>query len=332
MAKQKLLVLVDASDRSLKTLDYIRLVPPFREMRIVLFHVFTGVPDEFWDMESQAHANLATRELKEWEERKKYEVAVFMEKARETLVADGFQKDDIDINIQPRNKGIARDILKEAGSGYAAVVMRRRGAGALEGIILGSVAQKLISALTFLPVIIAGQHPPGKKILIGVDGSEYSIRAVDYVGNIFGGRGYDVCLLHVIRGISSFIPDAPDYMVLPEYVESARLKMTKLFETLRGKLISAGFRPEHILEKITVLSGAFPSPRAGVMIYVGDTAIPARSGVYSRAGAIVSEAEKEGYGTIVVGRRGLSAVKEFFMGRVSSKVIHGGRKFTVWVI
>jgi nucleotide-binding universal stress UspA family protein len=332
MAKQKLLVLMDGSDRSLDTLDYIRLVPPFMEMKINLFHVFTGVPDEFWDLGEHPLFNPEARELKDWEAWKKSEVAMFMEKARETLMAAGFSGSNIDINIQPRNKGVARDILGEAGKGYTAVIMRRRGAAVLEKITVGSVAQKLISALSFLPVIVAGRHPPGKKILIGVDGSKHSIRAVDYVGNIFGGSGYDVCLFHVIRWISSSVPDAPDRIVLPEYVGSARSKMTQLFETLRGKLISAGFKAEHITEKISVLSGAIPSARAGVMTYVGDTVMLARTGVYSRAGAIVSEAEEEGYGTIVVGRKGLSAVKEFFMGRVSSKVIHEGRKFTVWLI
>lgn len=332
MAKQKLLVLLDASERSLKTVDYISLVPPFREMRIVLFHVFTVVPDEFWDLQNQFHVNLAVKELRDWEDRKKYEAAVFMEKARETLVAAGFQYADIDINIKQRTRGIARDILDEAGRGYAAVVMRRRGAGALEGITLGSVAEKLISAMSFLPVIIAGQIPPGKKILIGVDGSKHSIRAVEHVGDIFGGYNYDVCLLHVIRGISGFVPDAPEYMILPEYVESARSRMMILFQSHREKLINAGFRPEHITEKITVLSGVIPSPRAGVLTYIGDAVMSVRTGVFSRAGAIVSEAQEEGYGTIVVGRKGLSAVKEFFMGRVSNKVIHGGRKFTVWVI
>jgi nucleotide-binding universal stress UspA family protein len=332
MAKQRLLVLLDASERSLKTVDYIRLVQPFKEMRIVLFHVFTGVPDEFWDLQNQTYATHATKELKDWEERKKYEIAVFMEKARETLVAAGFNQADIEINIRQRTRGIARDILDEAGRGYTAVVMRRRGVGGLDGITLGSVSEKLISAMTFLPVMIAGQFPPGKKILIGVDGSQYSNRAVEYVGEIFGGDGYDVCLLHVIRGIGGFAPDAPGFIVLPEYAEAARSKMTTHLQTLRAKLIDAGFGPEQIIEKITVLSGTVPSPRAGVLTYVGGAAMPARTGVYSRAGAIVSEAEEEGYGTIVVGRKGLSAVKEFFMGRVSSKVIHGGRKFTVWVI
>jgi nucleotide-binding universal stress UspA family protein len=56
------------------------------------------------------------------------------------------------------------------------------------------------------------------------------------------------------------------------------------------------------------------------------------SGSRSRAGAIVQEARDGDYGTIVLGRRGLSRVKEFFMGRVSNKVIHTIRNRAVWVI
>ena len=56
------------------------------------------------------------------------------------------------------------------------------------------------------------------------------------------------------------------------------------------------------------------------------------TGVASRAGAIVEEAKKGSYGTIVVGRRGLSKVEEFFMGRVSNKVIHLAKEMAVWVI
>ena len=56
------------------------------------------------------------------------------------------------------------------------------------------------------------------------------------------------------------------------------------------------------------------------------------TGVLSRAGAIVNTAEKGGWGTIVVGRRGLSSVKDFFIGRVSNKVVHAGRRDTVWIV
>jgi nucleotide-binding universal stress UspA family protein len=46
----------------------------------------------------------------------------------------------------------------------------------------------------------------------------------------------------------------------------------------------------------------------------------------------MDKAREEGYGTIVVGRRGLSRVHEFCMGRVSNKLIQMGREQAVWVI
>jgi nucleotide-binding universal stress UspA family protein len=52
----------------------------------------------------------------------------------------------------------------------------------------------------------------------------------------------------------------------------------------------------------------------------------------SRAKAIVEEAKKDGYGTIVLGRRGLSRVEEFFMGRVSNKVMQLAKEMAVWVV
>ena len=52
----------------------------------------------------------------------------------------------------------------------------------------------------------------------------------------------------------------------------------------------------------------------------------------SRAGAIADRAKQEDFGTIVMGRRGHSRVRDFFIGRVTNKVIHMARDRTVWVI
>ena len=57
-----------------------------------------------------------------------------------------------------------------------------------------------------------------------------------------------------------------------------------------------------------------------------------RSREPSRASAIVDEARKGGYGTIVVGRRGLSRWEEFFMGRVSKKILQLANWNAVWVV
>ena len=53
----------------------------------------------------------------------------------------------------------------------------------------------------------------------------------------------------------------------------------------------------------------------------------------SRAGTIVDRAKQVDFGTIVMGRRGHSHVRDFFfISRVTNKVIHMARDRTVWVI
>ena len=56
------------------------------------------------------------------------------------------------------------------------------------------------------------------------------------------------------------------------------------------------------------------------------------SGKASRADAIVQEADCGGYDTIVLGRKGVSKVEEFLIGRVSAKVLHKAREQAVWVV
>ena len=52
----------------------------------------------------------------------------------------------------------------------------------------------------------------------------------------------------------------------------------------------------------------------------------------SRAKDILTEAREGEYGTIVMGRRGLSKVHEFLMGRVTNKVLHRAEGFAVWIV
>jgi len=306
-ASKKLLVLLDGSERSMETVHYVGKIEPFRNMQIVLFHDFSGVPECYWDLEKEPKSAKAIGQLRAWESQNKKKIEAYMEKAGQSLINEGFSKDAVEIKIHKRDQGVARDIINEAKKDYSAVVLRRRGKGVLERIAVGSVANKLIAKLTFLPVIIAGQFPPVKKILIAVDGSSSSIQTVELVGEYIGGAGYEVCMFHVIRGFGNVIPQNSDFTMPVDSVEYAKSIMTGMFDGFKKKLVACGFEPEKISDKII-------------------------TGVYSRAGAIVNEAEEGSYSTIVMGRRGLSKVEEFFMGRVSNKVIHSGKKFSVWVI
>jgi len=52
----------------------------------------------------------------------------------------------------------------------------------------------------------------------------------------------------------------------------------------------------------------------------------------SRAGALVEFAEADNFNTIVVGRKGVTNLDDFLIGRVSHKILHVGRKHNVWIV
>lgn len=303
----KLLVPVDGSDRAMNTVKYVSKMDPFRRMRIILFHVFSKIPDGFWDLETDPRSTSTVREVRAWEVQQKKNINQYMERARQFLLKAGFPSNFIEVKIQDRKTGFARDIIREAQKGYLAVVSRRRGMTGLRGIVLGSVATKLVGKLTFLPLILAGKKPPGDKILLAFDGSEGSWRAVDFVRMTMGGFDFEVKLIHVIRGKKNSHPEIQSLYSPNKYTESTRKEMTAKMAEARKKLIGMGFKPHNI-------------------------AIELVTGVSSRAGAIVAEAKQNGYGTIVMGRRGHSRVRDFLIGRVTNKVIHMARDRTVWII
>jgi nucleotide-binding universal stress UspA family protein len=52
----------------------------------------------------------------------------------------------------------------------------------------------------------------------------------------------------------------------------------------------------------------------------------------SRSAVIVQTAVEGKYGTVVLGRKGRSSVREFAIGRVSSQVLQIGEELGVWIV
>jgi nucleotide-binding universal stress UspA family protein len=305
--RKKILVPVDGSDRALNTVRYITKIEPFRKMKVVLFHVFNGVPESYWDLEKDPRSTRTVQQVKAWEVEQKKKIRQYMEIATQFLLKAGFSEKNVTVKIQHRKKGIARDIIKEAHAGYDAVVTRRRGMTGLRGIVLGSVATKLVAKLTFIPLILVGKRPPGNKIMIAFDGSEGAMQAVDFVRSILGGFDYKVRLVHVIRGNGEALPKSDLIFSSKEYRKIVKDEITAEIDKAKAKLVKSGFKAKAISTEIITR-------------------------VYSRARAISDTAKQEDYGTIVLGRRGHSQVRDFFIGRVTNKLIHMAREQTVWVI
>lgn len=305
--RNKILLPLDGSDRSWNTIRYLAKTEPFHTLRVVLLHVFSAVPESYWDLEKQAASSHTLRQVRSWEfEREKF-VRLYMDQARQFLVKSGFQPDAVEIRIQRRKAGVARDILNEARKGYKAVIARRRGFTSLREIVLGSVATKLLQKLSVTPLIMAGRKSPGYRILIGVDGSENALRAVDFVGSTLGGYGYKVCLLHVVRGKANPGSIHQGIYAPSQFTQTAKKEIEPTLQAAKAKLFEAGFGARQVSSRIV-------------------------TGAYSRAAAICEEAKRGDYGTIVLGRRGLSRVQQFLIGRVTNKVIHLAKDRTVWVV
>ncbi|MBU2497792.1 MAG: universal stress protein [Proteobacteria bacterium] len=88
------------------------------------------------------------------EDKKKELVIKAMEEAKGLLVRAGFQEDKITFKTQKKNKGVARDILAEAQTGYDAIVLGRRGLSGIAEFFLGSVSQKVLHGSKNLSVIL----------------------------------------------------------------------------------------------------------------------------------------------------------------------------------
>jgi nucleotide-binding universal stress UspA family protein len=291
----KILVPLDGSDRAFECVKYISRIEPFLMADIHLLHIANKIPETYFDIGLNSPAGSRIKEIKAWESQTRNNIHDHMDMARNFLKEAGFSEDRISIHMRDRKQGIARDIVEEARLRYDAVVIGRKGIGRLKQIALGGVAAKLLEKLRFVPLCLVGRESRTGGALIAVDGSEGSMKAVKCATRFLGGEHQELELLHVIRG-----EDEP-------VIEESKRRMEPFFREAIEHLSKTRPAGEQIHQKIL-------------------------TGSVSRAEAIFHEAENGDFATIFMGRRGLSRVREFFMGRVSNKVVQLSRKRVVWVV
>jgi len=305
--RKKVLVAIDGSERGLRTVRYVSKFGPFRDMQINLFHVFSSVPESYWDLEKEPNSSKAMIHVRAWQLEQRKEIQRYMQAARKILVQAGFAEDSVTAHIHDRKKGVARDIISEALNGYDLVVTRRRGFTAIRGITIGSVAAKLLDKLTFVPVAVAGRKPSNQRVLIALDGSDSARRALDFAGTALGGRDFEVGLMNVIRGEQKPASRIRPLFLPAAFREEKQKDMTMEFQRAKDHLAGIGFKP-HRIKTYSVV------------------------GTRSRGASIAETAKQQNYSLIVMGRRGLSGPEEFSMGRVPRKVIQLATASAIWII
>jgi 2,4-dienoyl-CoA reductase-like NADH-dependent reductase (Old Yellow Enzyme family)/nucleotide-binding universal stress UspA family protein len=133
---------------------------------------------------------------------------------------------------------------------------------------------------------------PPQKILIALDGSENAAMGAIYAGDMLAGRSDVQITLLHIR---------------TEESDQNEQDVRKIMEISQAVLIKAGIPAKSI-------SIQFRDKKTGI------------------ARDVLDEIEAGDYGTVIVGRRGLSRAKQFLFGSVSNKIVHNTRDCTVWVV
>jgi nucleotide-binding universal stress UspA family protein len=304
--QRQFLVPLDGSERALETCRFVASFQPFHALKAVLFHVYSGAPEACFDLDRRF--STVPTGVQRWQAEELRQIEEHFSLARRTLTARQFPEERIEVKIRRRQSGVARDIIREARRDFEFVVASRRGMGPLAGMVIGSVTLKLLQGMGFAPLLIAGRKPPGKRILVGFDGSAGALRATRFLGALVAPfPEVTICLLHVFRGGSDAPPGIRRFLAPPENAPSARENIMAKFDLAKSRLADLGVAPERVSTRFV-------------------------SGAVSRAAEIVKHARAEEIGIIALGRRGVSRVRDFFIGRVTNKVLHLAHDRSVWIV
>ena len=153
--EKSILLAFDDSENAMRAVEF--TAKSFRlDYRVTLFSVLPDI-QTMCDMNNPSLTPYFVSEQVNFcgmEEKKKELMGEAMEKAKKILVQAGFQEDLIQTKMEVRKKGVARDIVEEAKTGYDTIVMGRRGLSAIAEFFVGSVTHKVLHLVKGLSVVL----------------------------------------------------------------------------------------------------------------------------------------------------------------------------------
>lgn len=309
--KKRILLPTDGSPASQHALDYVGMMEGARikDLEVCLYYVMKPIPS-FMRQEAKKdpkmHQRVAVMERKNTQEAREV-----LDGAKERLLERGMREEAIETKGLPKAADTTRDIIFEAEHGmYDAVVLGSRGLSKAQGIFMSSVTNKVLQHTERIPVWVVGGRVSSMRVLAAVDGSDGSLRAIDHMAFMLGDNpDCEITLFHVGAALSNYC-------------------------TLDFGQDMAGEIEGHILESEQRCMADFHARAQKVLVEAGlersqinTMEVEGRLGVTR---AIVEEAIRGDYGTVVLGRRGEH--KSFFIGHVADKVAVRLEQHAVWVV
>lgn len=157
-----------------------------------------------------------------------------------------------------------------------------------------------------------------RKILLAIDGSACSSRAVAYCGKQFAGvPDLSVALLHVLPNLPAQFWDDGHILseqekearekVVATWLENRKLAAEPMFRAAMEELEQSGIRPEQI-ERKTIYDSTDVTT------------------------SILEEARDGGYLTLILGRCGPSGIGGHLLGSTTGRIVQRGAGLTICVV
>jgi nucleotide-binding universal stress UspA family protein len=309
--KQTLIVVpVDGSESSLRSLDYLHLMLGSNQrLKVTVLHVLPSLPSVLVD-ECRKDANL--REQLQNLIKSNINLAErLLTDAKNKLVKMGFAEQAVKTVYQERRVGIARDICNWTDDNQAdAMVISSRGRSRIQVFFTGEIANKVLEYSKTCPIWLIKGSVKNRGVLLAVDHSANAMRAVDHCGFMLAGTGTNVTVFHANRDLKRFVPKE----VVEEFPE-----FKKFFARKAGEVVAP-----YLKKSKEILLKAGLTER--------QITIKAIDGSRNTARDILDMVRSHSFGTVVMGKRGNSNVADFSMGSIARKVLDGASDMAICMV
>jgi nucleotide-binding universal stress UspA family protein len=305
-----IVVPVDGSDSVLRNLDYINIVfGSDHNLKVTLFYVVPRLPSIL--VEESKKSGETLKQLKNLEDRNAEMAERLLAAGKKRLIEMGFTEKTVEAVFKRIEVGIARDIVNWSEKQRAdAIVISTRGRSKLVTFFVGEIANKVLEYSRVCPVWMVKGAVKKKNALLAIDNSKNAMRAVDHAGFMLSGTDVKVTLFHSKRDLKRFIPshlveEFPEFQ--KHWLRKAGKEIAPYMQKAKGMLLEAGLRDEQIKTKVI-------------------------DGSRSAAADILKEAQSIDAGSIFLGLRGFSSVKEYTMGSVTRKVLNQADDMAICIV
>ncbi|MGD2268793.1 MAG: universal stress protein [Desulfobacterales bacterium] len=301
---------VDGSKNALHSVDYIKLLyESGHRINLSLLYILPALPPILVE-ESKKNRQTAAQ-LKKIEKNNIELAEHILHEAKTRLITKGCSDKSIHTTFRNKEVGVARDICTWVHEKKAdTVLMTTRGKSRLEALFMGEVSNKVLELCRGCPIWMIKGSVKAKNILIALDCSENTLRAVDHAGFMLSATTCKIHFFHSKRNLNRFIPK--------EIFEGAS-ELEELWQQTAEEEITPYMKKAHQTLIDAGVDAALISARVA-------------DGSRRPAKDILREAKRHECGTIVMGRRGVSNEAEFTMGSITRKVIEDCTDMAVWIV